>query len=118
MHKAKAAIKRMAAPAAINAGLFAPELSSMGKSAAKGRYGDVAGSAANIALALAPINPATVGLSFMVPSETGDATLETWNQQKAAEEKAYRDYIRQTSPVFKENQPVEYIDFIKELGYK
>lgn len=112
------AVRKLAAPAAINAGLFAPELTSMGKNLAKGKYGEVAGSAANIGLALAPFTPATVGLSLMIPSEIGDATLSTWNKQKAAEEKAYRDYIRATSPVFKEEAPVEYIDFIKELGYK
>jgi hypothetical protein len=116
--KGGAAIKRMAAPAAINAGLFAPELSAMGKNFARGKYGDVAGGMAGLALALAPYTPATVGLSLMSPNETGDATLDTWNKQKEDEARAYREYLRQTSPVFQENQPVDYIDFMTQLGYK
>ena len=62
--------------------------------------------------AYAPLTMATYS------SDLGDATLDTWNAEKAAEEKAYRDYVRATSPVFKQEQPVEYIDFLKELGQK
>jgi hypothetical protein len=80
------------------------------------RTGDVAYSA------LAPWNPLTAFLSGITYSpELGDATLDTYNKQKAAEAARQQEMIRAQaraqSPVFKHNQPVEFIDVREQPSF-
>ena len=72
---------------AINTPLtIAPSAASMTKNAGKGAYAPAIEDAAELALAMAPLNPLTAALSFMVPSEAGaGSTRVDWEKQKAAE---------------------------------
>lgn len=113
------AVTEMVSQGAINAGLMAPEIKAIGKNVAANKYGDALSGAADIALAIAPFTNATVALANLRPSELGDATLDTWEAKKKAEEKAYREYLKQTgSPVLKQDPRLKIVDFKKELGYK
>jgi hypothetical protein len=51
----------------------------------------------------------------------GDATLDTYNKQKAAEAARQQEMIRAQaraqSPVFKHNQPVEFIDVREQPSF-
>ena len=99
---------------AFNAPFLTPEISELRKNVAAQKYPSAAENAAALALAISPLNPLTVFLSLMSPSELGDATLDSYNKQKAAEAARQQEIARMRartySPVFTHNQPVELID--------
>lgn len=96
----------------------APSISEMAQHIKAGKPTQALSGAYDVASMFMPLKAYAPLTAATYSSELGDATLDTWNAEKAAEEKAYRDYVRATSPVFKEEKPVEYIDFLKELGHK
>lgn len=109
------AFTKYATPAAINAGLFAPELKALGANIGRKKFGEAAGNAATIGLALAPLNPLTVGASMLVPSDLGDATLDTYLKNKEAERQAYLQKLYRESPVIKK-QPQPRVE-LDQLGF-
>lgn len=106
---------------AINAAFLSPELQELRKNTQAKKYGPAMENAAAIGLAVSPLNPITALLSLMAPNQMGDATLDTYNKQKA-EEEARRQEIakmraRTYSPVFLQNQPVPMIDLEQEPSF-
>lgn len=99
---------------AFNAPFMAPEILELQKNLAAKKYGSAGENVASLGLAVAPLNPLTAFLSLMEPIQLGDATLDTYRKQKAAEEAKQQEIARMRaraqSPVFKHNQPVEMID--------
>ena len=99
---------------AFNAPFMAPEILELQKNLAAKKYGSAGENVASLGLAVAPLNPLTAFLSLMAPSQLGDATLDTYRKQKAAEEARQQEIARMRaraqSPIFKHNQPVEMID--------
>jgi hypothetical protein len=106
---------------AFNAPFLSPEILEMQKNLAAKKYGPAAENAASLGLAVAPLNPLTAFLSLMEPIQLGDATLDTYNKQKAAEaarqQEIARARARAQSPVFKHNQPVEFIDVREQPSF-
>lgn len=100
---------------AFNAPFLTPEILELQKNLAAKKYGPAGENLASLGLAVAPLNPLTAFLSLMGPSQLGDATLDTYRKQQAAEAAKQQEMIRRRamaqSPVFKHNQPVEMIDF-------
>lgn len=100
---------------AFNAPFMTPELLELQKNLAAKKYGSAAENVAALGLAVSPLNPLTAFLSLMAPTQLGDATLDTYNKQKAEEAARQQEIARMRaraySPVFKHNQPVETINF-------
>lgn len=113
----KKVLAKAATPAAFMA-LSAPQIAEMGSQLASKTPTKALGGAYDLATAFMPMKQyLPLALATYSP-EVGDATLDNWNAQREAETKAYREYLRENSPVFREEQPTGYIDFMKELGYK
>ncbi len=87
VHLAGGGLANALTQTAINTPLtIAPSAASMTKNAGRGAYAPAIEDAAELALAMAPLNPLTAALSFMVPSEAGaGSTRVDWEKQKAAE---------------------------------
>jgi hypothetical protein len=87
VHLAGGGLTNALTQTAINTPLtIAPSAASMAKNAGKGAYAPAIEDAAALALAMAPLNPLTAAMSFMVPSEAGaGSTRVDWEKQKAAE---------------------------------
>ena len=106
---------------AFNAPFLSPEILEMQKNLAAQKYGPAAENAAALGLAISPLTRLTGFLSLMAPSQLGDATLDTYNKQKAAEaarqQEIARARARAQSPIFKHNQPVEFIDVREQPSF-
>ena len=89
VHLAGGGVANALTQTAINAPFIAPTASGIVKNVAKGAYAPAIEDTAALGLAMAPLNPLTVGLSLMAPGEAGaGSTVDDWKKQKAAEEAA------------------------------
>jgi hypothetical protein len=106
---------------AINSAMLSPEILELQKNASNKKYGPAMENLATLGLAVAPLNPLTVLLSLMGPNQMGDATLDTYNKQKAAEAARQQEMIRAQaragSPIFKHNQPSEMINVQEQPSF-
>jgi len=76
---------------AINAPYVAPTAAGIVKNVGKGAYAPAMEDAASLGLAMAPLNPLTVGLSLMAPGEAGaGSTLDDLYKRRADEQAAIK----------------------------
>jgi len=111
----------------IQTGLATPflteDIQAIAKDVKDKKYKEAAARTAGVGYsALAPWNPLTAFISGMTYApELGDATLDTYNKQKAAEAAKQQEIIRAQaraqSPVFKHNQPTQFIDVREQPSF-
>ena len=112
---------------AIQSGITAPfvtdDMAAIAEDIKNKKYKEAAARTANVGYsAFAPWNPLSALISGLTYTpELGDATLDTYKKQKAAEaakqQQIIRAQARAQSPVFKHNQPSEMINVREQPSF-
>jgi hypothetical protein len=91
VHMAGGGVANALTQTAINAPFIAPTATGIAKNVGKGAYVPAIEDAASLGLAMAPLNPLTVGLSLMAPGEAGrGSTLDDLYKRRADEQAAIK----------------------------